>query len=158
MTDVLGILFFIFFAGTKLLLAPGLMLAAGYGMVKTIVITYTGALLGAIIFYYFGVAIFGWFDELMGNHGAHKKTVFSRKARTMVHVKIRYGIIGIAALAPIISIPVSALIVAKFFPGKHKVVGVYAVVLVPISIILPLLSEPVIQPIIHLIKSIFQAH
>ncbi|UTW67230.1 hypothetical protein KFE94_03695 [bacterium SCSIO 12643] len=157
MSDVLGILFFVFFAGTKLLLAPGLMLAAGYGMIKTMIITYIGALLGAIVFYYFGVAIFGWFDELMGT-ADKKKTVFTKKARTMVHVKIRYGIMGIAALAPIISIPVSALIVAKFFPGKHKVVGVYAVVLIPISILLPLLSEPVIQPIIHLIKSIFQAH
>ena len=155
MVDILGILFFVFFAGTKLLLAPGLMLAAGYGLIKTMMITYIGSLLGAIVFYYFGVAIFGWFDDVMGTR-AKKKTVFSKKARTMVQVKIRYGIIGIALLAPIISIPISALIVAKFFPGKHKVVGVYAVVLIPIAILLSIISEPVIQPIIGFVRTIFQ--
>jgi membrane protein YqaA with SNARE-associated domain len=155
MVDILSILFFVLLAGTKLLLAPGLMLAAGYGLIKTILITYIGALFGAIVFYYFGVAIFSWLDELMGT-STKKKIVFSKKARAMVKVKIRYGIIGIASLAPIISIPISALIVAKFFPGKHAVIGVYAVVLIPIAILLTLISEPVIQPIIGLMKAIFE--
>jgi membrane protein DedA with SNARE-associated domain len=154
MGEAAGIFFFILLAGTKLLLAPGFMLAAGYGMIKTIVVTYVGALLGSIIFYYFGVAIFSWWDNLFGNPNKNK-FVFSRKARAMVKIKIRYGIIGIATLAPIISVPVSALIVAKFFPGKNKVIGVYAVVFIPISIGLTYLSQPVIQPIIKLVKHIF---
>ena len=154
MGELAGVLFFIVLAGTKILLAPGFMLAAGYGIVKTIIITYIGSLLGSIIFYYFGVAIFGWIDKLLGNR-QRKKLLFSRKARAMVKVKIRYGIIGLASISPIISIPISSLIVAKFFPGKHKVVGVYAIVLIPISILLTLLSEPIIQPIISLFKRIF---
>ena len=149
-----GVLFFLVLAGTKILLAPGIMLAAGYGLIKTMVVTYIGSLLGAIIFYYFGVAIFGWIDDLLGNDNTKKHT-FSKKARAMVKVKIRYGIIGLASLSPIISIPVSSLIVAKFFPGKHKVIGVYAVVLIPISILLTLISEPIIQPILTLFRRIF---
>lgn len=153
MAHIAGILFFIFLAGTKLLLAPGIMLAAGFEFVETIIITYVGALLGATVFYYFGVAIFGWWDNITGKK-PEKKHIFSRKARAMVKVKVNYGIIGIAVLAPIISVPISALIVAKFFPGKHKVVGIYALLFVPISIGLTFLSEPVIQPIVNLVKQI----
>ena len=155
MAHIAGILLFLVLAGTKLLLAPGIMLASGQGFLETIIVTYAGGVMGATVFYYFGVAIFGWWDELVGN-SKKKKMVFSSKARAMVKVKIRYGIIGIAVLAPIISIPVSALIVAKFFPGKHKVVGIYALVLIPISIGLTFLSEPVIQPIIRLLKQILE--
>lgn len=156
MTNALGILLFIFLAGTKILLAPGVMLAAGYGLFKTMIITYVGALIGATIFYYFGVAIFSWWDKLVGNN-SKTKYVFSKSARTMVRVKIRYGIMGIVALAPIISIPVSALIVAKFFPGKHKVIGVYAILLIPISIGLTFLSKPIIQPLVRLVKELIES-
>lgn len=154
MGELAGVLFFLVLAGTKILLAPGIMLAAGYGVVKAMIVTYIGSLLGAIVFYYFGVSIFSWIDKILGNK-QNKKIIFSRKARAMVKVKIRYGIIGLASLSPIISIPISSLIVAKFFPGKHKVVGVYAVVLIPVSIILTLISEPIIQPVISLFKQIF---
>ena len=156
MQDIIPILFFLFLAGTKLLLAPASMLAAGFGVWKTIVVTYIGALLGAIVFYYFGVAIFSWWDNLMGNSEADR-TVFTKKSRAMVAVKIRYGILGLASLAPIISIPISALIVAKFFPGNHKVVGIYALVLIPISIGLTFLSEPVITPVVEMLKHVFNA-
>lgn len=155
MSYIAGILFFIFLAGTKVLLTPGIMLAAGYGFVETMTITYIGALLGVVVFYYFGVAIFRWWDDLVGNKKS-KKLIFTSKSRAMVKVKIRYGVIGIASLAPIISIPVSALIVAKFFPGKHKVIGIYALVLIPVSIGLTFLSKPVIEPLIELFKQILE--
>ncbi|MGB1003509.1 MAG: hypothetical protein ACPGVC_04730 [Salibacteraceae bacterium] len=154
MAHIAGVLFFLFLAGTKLLLTPGLMLAAGFGFIETIIITYVGALLGATVFYYFGVAIFGWWDDFFGKKQTFPKHVFSKSTRAMVKVKIRYGIIGIAVLAPIISIPISALIVAKIFPGKHKVIGIYAVLFIPISIGLTFLSKPVIQPLINLVKHI----
>jgi membrane protein YqaA with SNARE-associated domain len=157
MAHIAGILLFLLIAGTKILLAPGIMLAAGYGFVETIIITYSGALLGATVFYYFGVAIFKWLDEITGTKNSPRH-IFSKKARAMVKVKIRYGIIGIAVLAPIISVPVSALIVAKFFPGKHKVIGIYAILFIPISIGLTFLSEPVIQPIVALVKHILHSN
>lgn len=153
MAHAAGIALFILLAATKILLAPGIMLAAGTGTIETMIITYVGALLGATVFYYFGVAIFGWWDKLVGNDKV-KKHVFSTKSRAIVKVKTHTGIIGIAALAPIISIPISALIIAKFFPGKNKVVGIFAVLLIPISIGLTLLSEPVIGPLIELVKRI----
>jgi len=153
MQDIISVFLFLLLAGTKLLLAPASMLAAGFGLIKTMVVTYCGALFGAIIFYYFGVAIFNWWDNLFKTKST--KFIFSKRARAMVAVKIRYGIMGLALLAPIISVPISALIVAKFFPGKHKVVGIYALVLIPISIILTLISEPVIQPLVQVFKNIF---
>lgn len=148
-----GIFLFLLLAGTKILLAPGIMLAAGMGLIETMIITYIGSLIGATVFYYFGVAIFSWWDKLVGNDKV-KKSIFSTKARTIVKVKTHTGIIGIAALAPIISIPVAALIIAKFFPGKNKVVGIFSVLLIPVSIGLTLLSKPVIGPLIMLVKRI----
>ena len=103
MTHIAGIALFVLLAATKVLLAPGIMLASGMGTIETMVITYAGALLGATIFYYFGVAIFGWWDKLVGNDKV-KKHVFSTKSRAIVKVKTHTGIIGIAALAPIISL------------------------------------------------------
>lgn len=149
MTDIIHVILFGLLAGTKILMAPLAMLAAGFPVWKAIVVTYVGSLVGATVFYYFGVAIFKWWDDMFGSSEAPKK-MFSRKARTMVKVKARTGIIGLAALAPIISIPVSAFIVAKFFPGKNKVIGIYAVVLIPVAILLTLLSNPVINLFKHL--------
>lgn len=144
MEEILQIAFFVFFAGVKILIAPSTMLAAGFGVFKTMLVTYIGGLLGAIVFYYFGVAIFKWWERITGAKNKAKKR-FSRKSRTLVKVKSRYGIIGLACLAPIISIPLSAFLVARFFPGKDKVVAVYAVVLVPVSMLLTWMSNPVIQ-------------
>ncbi len=154
MTHIAGIALFLFLAGTKLLIAPSIMLAAGTGILETIIITYIGSLLGATLFYYFGVAIFSWWDKLVGNDKV-KKSIFSNRSRAIVKVKIHTGIIGIAALAPIISIPISALIIAKFFPGKNKVVAVFAVILIPVAIGLTFLSKPIIAPIVELVKRIF---
>lgn len=153
MVEIFEIAFFVFLASVKILFAPASMLAAGHSLIETMIITYVGGLLGSIVFYYFGVAIFNWWDGITGKN-KKKKFIFSRKARTMVSVKMRYGIIGLAALAPIISVPVSALIVAKFFPANNRVVAVYALVLAPISVGLTLLSDPVIQPILGLIKRV----
>lgn len=143
MTEIIQVVLLGLLAATKILIAPLSMLAAGFPIWKTILVTYVGALIGATVFYYFGVAIFKWWDALFGHHSEPRK-LFSRKARAMVQVKARTGIIGLAFLAPIISIPVSAFIIAKFFPGKHKVIAIFAVVLIPISILLTLLSNPVI--------------
>lgn len=154
MQEVFSVLFFIFLAATKILLAPATMLAAGYGVIKTIIVTYVGSMLGAMMFYYFGVAIFNWWDKLTGV-SQKKKHIFSKKTRALVAVKTRYGIIGIASISFIISIPISAFIIAKIFPGKNKVIGIYALVLIPISIGLTLLSKPVIEPLVLLIKRIF---
>jgi len=153
MQDIIQIILFGLLAASKLLLAPAAMLAAGYHPIPVMIITYTGALLGSTMFYYFGVAIFNWWDRITG---ADKKAkfIFSKKSRAMVKVKVRYGIIGLASLSPIISVPISAFIVAKFFPGRNKVVGIYAIVLIPISVGLTLISEPIITPIVELIKEI----
>lgn len=149
--EIVEVLLFVGLAAVKILVAPSIMLAAGFSSIKTIIVTYIGGLLGSILFYYFGVIIFTWWDNITGVK-KKRKLLFSRKSRAMVAVKIRYGIIGLAALAPIISVPLSAFIVAKFFPGKHKVVGIYALVLIPVAIGLTLLSNPVIQ----LLNEVFQ--
>ncbi|MFT4752873.1 MAG: hypothetical protein ACI85Q_000409 [Salibacteraceae bacterium] len=154
MAHIASVILFLFLAGTKLLIAPGIMLASGMGIIETIFITYFGAVIGAIVFYYFGVTIFKWWDGVMGTENKSKH-IFSRKSRVMVKVKTQYGIIGVAAMAPIISIPISALIVAKFFPDNKKVVPIYALVFIPVSIGLTFLSEPVIIPIVKLVKEIF---
>lgn len=156
MENLVSVFLFLILAGTKLLMAPAAMLAAGFNPIKTMIVTYVGALIGATVFYYFGVAIFTWWDKFTGKTDKPSKFIFSKRSRAMVQVKIRYGIIGLASLAPFISIPISAFIVAKFFPGKHKVIGIYAIVLIPIAIGLTLISEPVIIPIVEVIKHIFQ--
>ncbi|MFQ3579713.1 MAG: hypothetical protein SNJ71_06210 [Bacteroidales bacterium] len=50
-----------------------------------------------------------------------KKKIFSKRTRLWIHLKNRYGLIGIAIITPILSIPVGAFIAVRFYPIKTAV-------------------------------------
>ena len=49
------------------------------------------------------------------------KKVFTKQNRRTVRIKNRFGLVGMASLMGIISVPAAVILVAKYF-GKHKAV------------------------------------
>lgn len=140
--EVGTILLLIVVSGTKFLTAPAVILAAGYSKLATIIITFVGGSLGCTFFFYLGGRVFKWWQRYFPSK---KKKTFSRKNRILVKFKNRFGVLGIAALIPLISIPASCFLAAKYFANDKKAIPAYVLSSFVYSILLTLFSEPVID-------------
>ncbi|MGB0423264.1 MAG: hypothetical protein ACPGED_03030, partial [Flavobacteriales bacterium] len=114
-----GILGFLMLSMVKFLFAPSMMtFAPGDYSIFTVLITTTlGAALGTLLFYFFGMQMFRWIGSLSRKR-TEKKT-FTPMRRKILGVKNKYGIKGLMLLSGIISVPVTALLAAKYF-GDSK--------------------------------------
>lgn len=111
-------------SAVKFLFTPSAMISAGYGFVETLLITFAGATMGVLLFYYGGTAVFMWFDKLSGRGKKKARKIFSRRNRTIVTYKNKLGVGGLAATVGLISIPLCALLAAKYFHHKKKTIWV----------------------------------
>lgn len=63
-----------------------------------------------------------WFKEKLGIKRTKPKKVFSKRARMLVRIKSKYGLVGIALISPIIiSIPVGVFLAMRYFKNRKKV-------------------------------------
>lgn len=106
-----------------------LALAYGFSFFKAVVITSLGGFSGILIF----VAVS---DFLLKKYKARKhkkehdhpspkknKKIFSKKNRMIIHVKQRFGLIGIATLTPLLfSIPLGCFLATRYFKDKQRVI------------------------------------
>lgn len=106
----------------KLLFAPGTSVASGLSLGQTILVTSAGGITGILFFYYLGqwlMARLGAYSErlrILRKQPAQQKKLFNRKNRFIITIKRRYGLIGLALLTPcIISIPIGAVVAARFY-------------------------------------------
>ncbi len=114
-------------SSVKFFFAPGASVAAGFTFLETVFITTVGGMCGVLFFYYAG----GWammkisaMLQKFGNNAAAKK-VFTRRNRMIVNVKLNFGLIGLALLTPfLLSIPIGAVLAARFYQGNPYVVPV----------------------------------
>jgi membrane protein DedA with SNARE-associated domain len=148
-TEIGTVLFLLFICGTKFLTGPAVVLAAGYNEVETFFISFIGASLGCVIFFFLGGAIFKWWQRYFP--GKKKRSNFSRKNRMIVRLKNKFGIYGLVALIPVISIPVSCFLAAKYFRYDKKAIPAYIAASGIYSALLTVFSKPVIE----LLKSLF---
>lgn len=83
-----------------------------------------GGILGVLFFTYLSAIVIQLWKKYLApklNIRQKPKRVFSKRSRMMVNIKSKYGLIGIVILNPVlISIPVSAFLVAKYY-GRHKI-------------------------------------
>jgi hypothetical protein len=117
-TELLRALSIFFLASTKLLWAPGTAAASGLSFWESALICGAGSMTGVLFFYYFGRAVFAAVDNWRAKRRKYEKPrkVFSRRNRTVINVKSRFGVVGFTFLTPcIISIPIGCIIAAKFF-------------------------------------------
>lgn len=124
--DLLGALSVVFTAMVKFLFAGLLSYSLGHGIGLTILLTALGGLAGMLFFYFTGTQVleflrrrYVWRNAERLARGLQPRRVFTRTNRWIVRVKQRYGIRGLAAFAPpTLSVPVTALLAAKYF--RHQ--------------------------------------
>ena len=116
----------------------------GHGFVETLLYTAIGGLVGMCAFYLGGKGLLEWFRhryvrrarERMSK-GLPPKRVFTRTNRMIVRVKQRYGILGLAAFSPpTLSIPVTALLAAKYFRHDRRTLPTLLVSVLVWSVVL----------------------
>ena len=121
-----GIIGFLLLAMVKFLFAPSMMTFApgDYSLLTVLITTTIGAALGTILFYYFGIQVFKWIGSL--SRKRKEKKVFTPLRRKIISIKNKYGIKGLMLLSGIISVPVTALLAAKYF-GDNKQTPLYLI-------------------------------
>jgi hypothetical protein len=111
---------FALLAIVKFLFTPFTMMAvldksAGRVEFATVVSTTgIGATIGVLLFYYLGLKFFHWWNSFQKNKN---NLVFTAKRRRLIRIKMRFGLVGIVAISGLISVPVSAILAARFY--KH---------------------------------------
>jgi hypothetical protein len=126
--DLLGALSVVLTAMVKFLFAGLLSYSLGHGIGATMLLTAVGGSIGMVLFYLSGTQVLEWFRRRYVRRAAERRAkglpparIFTRTNRWIVRIKHRYGIQGLAAIAPpILSIPVSALLAAKYFRHERR--------------------------------------
>jgi membrane protein DedA with SNARE-associated domain len=82
--------------------------AAGFPLIVTIVITVAGMMTVVMLFTYFGA----WIKARLIDRFFRKSKRFSSRNRKFVTIWKRYGLIGVAALTPVILTPIGGTVLA----------------------------------------------
>lgn len=117
------IIILILTSSVKFLFAPLVSLSMGFDKLQTILFTSLGGALGVLVFYFLSAglmkkALERRIAKVKAGLAKPKKN-FTRINKLIVRVKHKMGLPGIAFLTlPIISVPLCAIISAKFF--RHR--------------------------------------
>jgi len=107
-------LFWMFAAVVKFILTPSLMIGRGVSWGMTVATSSVGAALGVYVFFYFGKLIFVQLQVYRGNRGKKKKAIFTPGRRRWVRFQSRFGLWGLLIVSGLISVPISAILAAKY--------------------------------------------
>jgi uncharacterized membrane protein YfcA len=140
MESILEIGLLLIFAAIKFLFAAGyLLIDKGYPYYQTVLLLIVGGTIGVFVFYYFS----GFVNQLINRliKRSKPKKVFTRQNRTIVNIKSKYGIYGIAFLMPIFfSIPIGSFLASRFYMNKKSTVPILLLAVVFWSMVLPLIK------------------
>jgi uncharacterized membrane protein len=115
--EVVKILGWLLFSMAKFLFAPSALVASGYTFWETLAIAVAGGVIGIWIFYYTGSRIFDYFKRLQARKNKKKK-VFTKKNKLIVRLVKNYGLVGLCSVLGVISIPLAALLAARYFRDR----------------------------------------
>ncbi len=111
--------------------------------IETVLLTAIGGSIGTVIFFRLGRRVLEWFrlrfvkrrDERLAK-GLAPKRIFTRTNRMIVRVKRSYGLLGIALLPPILSVPITAILAAKYFRHDPRALPVLMSAVIAWSVVL----------------------
>jgi hypothetical protein len=117
-----------FTSSVKFLFAPGISLGLGFTAVETFIITTTGGCFGICLFYFLSERLMQGAiarrQRLVKEGKAKKKKNFTRVNKAIVKIKRTLGVMGIVYITlPFISIPLCAIISAKFFRHRRSTIA-----------------------------------
>lgn len=82
--------------------------AAGFSLVTTILVTVAGMMTVVLVFTFFG----NWIREKIITRFSKKRNKFSQRSRRFVTIWKKYGLIGVAALTPVVLTPIGGTLLA----------------------------------------------
>jgi uncharacterized membrane protein len=101
-------------------------LGLGFSFLEAVTVTSAGGFVGVSIFVYMS----DWIVDRIKKRKLEKKhdqpvpekKKFTRKNKIIVKVKMRFGLIGIAFLTPLLlSIPIGCFLAVRYFKNKHRI-------------------------------------
>lgn len=123
--EIIRIVGLVLFSSVKFLFAPSTVYLSGYTYFQTIAITITGGIIGVVVFFFSGSAMFAFINDRFSSGQKQKKT-FSKKNRFLIKVKSSWGLIGLAIISPsVISIPLGSLLAARYFRNDKRTLPVF---------------------------------
>ncbi|MDF2435695.1 MAG: hypothetical protein K0Q95_71 [Bacteroidota bacterium] len=101
-------------------------LAAGFSFFEAVTVTSIGGITGVTIFVFMSEKIVERLKkrklEKQHNKQEAPKKKFTKKNKIIVWVKMRFGLIGIAFLTPLLlSIPIGCFLAVRYFKNKHRI-------------------------------------
>jgi len=91
---------------------------------ETLVYTNIGGILGAVVFFYFSAFLIKMWNRYWPESLKIRKTakkVFTKRNRRFVAIKMKFGLLGIVILSPVIlSIPLGAFLTVKYYGTKIR--------------------------------------
>ena len=128
----------------KFVFIPSAMTVKGYEPWEILLVTISGAVVGVILFYHSGKAIFSWWSKFKSKSNffsnKKRKTVFTPGRRKLIQYKDKYGFTGLLIVAGLFSVPISALLGAKYFSNRQNTVLYLILAFVAWSCVLTFLS------------------
>ncbi len=121
---ILGYIGWVLMSILKFVITPSLMIAAGYSWWEVIIVTTIGAVIGVLLFYNAGKAIFTWWSKFRANskrqNTSNKKPKPTKGKRKFILFKDKYGLPGLILISGALSVPISAVLGAKYFRHNKK--------------------------------------
>ncbi len=107
-------------AVVKFVFTPSAMVARGVDAPTTVAVTTAGAAVGTAVFYFGARATFARLRARRQSAGRAGRKVFTPRRRRIVAIRRRLGLAGILALSGLISVPVAAVLSAKYYPHDPR--------------------------------------
>lgn len=147
----------VFLLSTFKYVLGGVPLAVGLGFsyLKAVTVTSLGGIVGSTFFVFLSEKIVKAAQKIRHKREEKthkKKKIFTRKNKTIVYIKMKFGLAGIVISAPVlISIPLGCYLAVRYFKNRNKILSyMYASV-----VLWSMVSVPIIVPIIDWFKTIF---
>jgi len=129
--QVLSALSVLAMGALKFLFAAPLSYGLGFGFLATLILLLAGGGAGMTVFFFTGARVMEWFrlrhlrrEKKRLAKGLAPDRVFTRTNRFIVRMKRDFGLPGLAVMPPILSIPITAVIAAKYFRHDRRTLPV----------------------------------
>ncbi|MDQ3047421.1 MAG: hypothetical protein M3R27_07730 [Bacteroidota bacterium] len=105
-------------------------LGLGFSFFKAVFVTSLGGCTGVIIFVYMSEWIMKRIKVRAANKRlkfphALRKNIFTRKNKSIVKIKMKFGLLGIAFITPLLlSIPLGCFLAVRYFKDKPRIIAV----------------------------------
>ncbi|MBL3656983.1 hypothetical protein [Fulvivirga sediminis] len=116
--DIFKVLSIILLTMLKFIAGPTLGFAGGFSLLNTILITITGMMCSVFLFTFLG----DFLREKVFARFFKKKRRFTKRSRQFVTIWKKYGIVGVAALTPLIFTPIGGTILLSSMGTPKKTI------------------------------------